>query len=106
MHLMSNLAMDDFQKAKVLKGELTANREGYFIMSEVERGLSFIDLAVTTTNAQTKERNLSDAQLVHVFAVILLQTNTSLTDAQRSGVEASLAHLKTKIDRLHKNHKE
>ena len=80
--------MDDFQKAKVLKGELTANREGYFIMSEVERGLSFIDLAVTTTNAQTKERILGDVQLAHVFAVILLQpTLPSLT---RNAVESSI----------------
>jgi hypothetical protein len=101
MPLMIKLAMDDLQKAKVLKGELTANRVGFFIMSEVERGLSFVDVAVTATNTETKTRNRDDAQLVHIFAVILLKTNTSLTDAQRGGVEASLANLKEKIDRLH-----
>jgi len=93
--------MHDFQKAKTLKGELTANQMGFFIMSEIELGLSFVDVAVTTTNDKTKQCNRDNARRVHDCALTFLRQDTSLTHAQRGEVEASLANLQGKIDRLH-----
>jgi hypothetical protein len=66
-------------------------------------GLNFVDVAVTTTNTETKVCNRDKAQRVHDSALTFLNQYTLLTHAQRSEIEKLLANLKGKIDRLHGN---
>jgi hypothetical protein len=68
-------------------------------MTEISLGLTFLDVAATTHNAETRDRNRENARKAHDTAVKFLEEDKWMTPAQREAMETSLAKLTSALDR-------
>jgi len=77
--------------------QLEANRLE-FIHTELDLGHTFLQIALTTADRSTRERNVGNATKTHDAAVKFLHDQTLMTLEQREKLESSLLRLKQQID--------
>ena len=80
-----------------VEGKILLNQNGVtFVLTDLDVGLTFMDVADTTHNAQTARRNDSNARTAYDTVVRLLE-KLSPSDAERRVIEAKLAILKNRL---------
>jgi len=70
-----------------------------FLQSEIGAGIVFADLALSTQNAETRRRNISNA-LIAYSAIIRFRERVVFTQAEASRFISGLAQLKDKLAKL------
>jgi hypothetical protein len=70
-----------------------------FLITDIETALTFLDVAETTRAKQTANRNRRNARKAHDVVVRYLAKH-DLDPADRNAIEAKLAILKQRLDRI------
>jgi hypothetical protein len=75
-----------------------ANETGVqFLLTEVDTGLTFLEVASVTNSDETRKRNYKNARLAY-DTVVRLKTRLLLTGAQRNQIETGLAKLRNILE--------
>ena len=84
-------SMDDWMKS-------SAQKNGFeFLRVDLDTASTFMDIADTTGNEETRQRNFQNARNAY-DAVLSLMEKSTLDDAQKEALRAKLILLKTRLE--------
>ena len=71
-----------------------------FIHTEIALAMTFLDVADTSLNEETQDRNRYNARKAHEEATVRMEHHTYATQAEQSGAEEALLALTNRLKAL------
>jgi hypothetical protein len=91
MQLAQIESMQDWMRSSA------ANNRVEFLLTDLDTALTFLDIARTTTNEETRRRNFENARRAYDTVIQLMQ-RVPLDDAQNEFIQGKLTLLRMRLE--------